>query len=78
MFTFILCNALMYTYIAYEYFDWYWIFPIEQWNFLAVFALFFAQVILVLPVVVFRMLLGGWVNYLLIASITYFATGVNI
>lgn len=78
MFTFILCNCLMYTYIAYETMDWYWMFPIEQWGFAALFVLFLAEVVFVLPVLLFRLLLGTWVNYFLIATIVYFATGVNV
>lgn len=78
MFSAILCNALIYTFIASEYNDWGWIFPFEQWSMFAPLVLFLVQVFVVLPVAVFRNLLGGWINLVMMVSIGYFSTGVIV
>jgi hypothetical protein len=40
--------------------------------------LFLVQVFVVLPVAVFRNLLGGWINLVMMVSIGYFSTGVIV
>lgn len=76
MFTFLLSNFVMYTYIASEYHDWNWIFPLDQWGILGALTLLWANVFFVLPVLFFRMALGKSINYLLWFFAFIFSVGV--
>lgn len=76
MFTVILTNFLMYSYIASEYHDWNWIFPLDQWGILGGLMVLWANVFFTLPLLFFRLLLGSKINLLILFFIIYFSMGV--